>query len=75
MHQMFESAKRPSLTKITKIDIDENCKRFVCLFVCLVGWLVLLLFQCIGDPPRHAGKRRDPKQRKNTLFIPCKGQI
>jgi hypothetical protein len=25
---------------------------------------------CWGLPSQHAGQRRDPEQRKNTLFIP-----
>ena len=60
---LLESVKRPSLTKTTETAIAANGKRF------------LLLFQNVGDSPQHAGKRRDPEQRKDILFIPCKGHI
>jgi hypothetical protein len=59
---VLEATKRPSLTKTTEIHIAANRKRF-------------FIDPALGDPSQHAGKRRDTEQTKNTLFIPCKGQI
>ena len=61
---LLVSDKRPSLTKTRQANMAANRKRFF-----------FFLIQRVGDPPQHAGKRRDPDQTKNTLFIPCKGQI
>jgi hypothetical protein len=56
---LLEFVKRPSLTKTTEIAIAENCMR-----------IFLIDSTCWGHPSQHAGQRRDPEQRKNTLVIP-----
>jgi hypothetical protein len=55
--------KRLSLTKTTETAIAANHMR---IFIDPTCW---------GPSSQHAGQRRDPAQRKNTLFIPCNGQI
>jgi hypothetical protein len=60
---VLEFIKRPSLTKTTETTIAANCKR------------IFIDPTCCGLPSQLAGQRRDPGQRKNTLFIPCKGQV
>jgi hypothetical protein len=60
---VLEFIKRPSLTKTTEIAIAPNHMR---IFIDPTFW---------GPLSQHGGQRRDPEERKNTLFIPCKGQI
>jgi hypothetical protein len=61
---LLEFVKRPSLPKITEITIAANCMR------------IFIIPTCWGHPlSGHRPEERDPEQRKNTLFIPCKGQI
>jgi hypothetical protein len=60
---LLESVKRHLLTKTTETAIIANRKR---IFIDPTHW---------GHPSQQAGQRRDPKQTKNTLFIPCKEQI
>jgi hypothetical protein len=60
---MLEFVKRPSLTKFTETAITAN------------RMTIFIDPTCWGPPSQLTGKRRDPEQRKNTLFIPCKGQI
>jgi hypothetical protein len=55
---LLEFIKRPSLTKATETTITEKYKRF------------FIIPTCWGPSSQHAGQRRDPEQRKNTLFIP-----
>jgi hypothetical protein len=63
---VLEYGKTPSLTKTTEIDIAANCKRY---------FSFIDTMHCGLPTPQHAGKRRDPEQKKNTLFIPSKGHI
>jgi hypothetical protein len=61
---MLEFVKRPLLTRTTETaTIAANCMR---IFIDPTCW---------GLPFQHAGQRRDPEQRKNTLLYLCKGQI
>jgi hypothetical protein len=53
---LLEFVKRPSLTKTAETAITENSMR---IFIDPTCW---------GLPSQHAGQRRDPEQRKNTLF-------
>ena len=55
---MLESVKRPSLTKTTETSIAENRKRF------------FIIPTCWGPSSQDAGQRKDPEERKNTLFMP-----
>jgi hypothetical protein len=56
---VLEFVKRPLLTKNAEnAAIAANCVR---IFIDPTCW---------GLPSQHADQRRDPEQRKNTLFIP-----
>jgi hypothetical protein len=63
---LLESAKRPSLTKTRETEIAANCKRV---------FFLIDPTPCPHLHPQHTGKRKDPEQTKNTLFIACKGQV
>jgi hypothetical protein len=54
----LEFVKRPSLTKTTETAIAAKCMR------------IFIIPTCWGLPSQHAGQRRDPEQRKYTVFIP-----
>ena len=59
----WSSSKDPHSQSPPRLPLLQTAGRF---FIDPTSW---------GLPSQHAGQRRDPEQRKNTHFIPCKGQI